>query len=87
MTDELSSDNLHHLKEMEKRFSKQKEKQSIKTLSDFDNENISLEEKITKLANQHSYTEILTIAKQNNILAAGPKMKMLRMLLEKELFI
>jgi hypothetical protein len=86
MTDELSSVNLHHLRELEKRFKKQKEKLTYKTIDEFIEEHKTREEKIMELANQCSYVEILSIARQNNI-PAGPKIKMLRMLFEKELFV
>ena len=82
MSDELSSDNLRHLKEMEKRFKEQKEELSRKTLFEFNDEPKSIEEKIGELATQYNYVEVLTIAKQHNI-RAGPKVRMLSRLLEK----
>ena len=82
MSDELSSDNLRHLKEMEKRFKEQKEELSRKTLFEFNDEPKSIEEKIEELATQYNYVEVLTIAKQHNI-RAGPKVRMLSRLLEK----
>jgi len=83
MTNELLPVHLQCLKELEKRFKKQKEKLPNKTLFEFNEERKTIQEQIVELDTQYSYVEILSIARQNNI-PAGSKMKMLRMLFEKE---
>jgi ribosomal protein S25 len=82
MTNEFSSVNLHHLKELEKRFKKQKEELPNKKLFEFNEELKSIGEKIEELAIEYSYVEVLAMAKKYSI-RAGPKVQMLRKLLEK----
>jgi len=83
MSNEFTLTNLHNLQELEKRFKKQKEELPDRTLFEFNEEPKTIDEKIEELSTQYSYVEVLTMAKQHNI-RAGPKVKMLTKLLEKE---
>ena len=82
MNNEFTLTNFHNLKELEKRFKKQREESLDKTLFEFDEELKPMEEKIEELVTRYSYVEVLTMAKQHNI-RAGTKVEMLTKLIEK----